>query len=99
VSEVALEVSRRRLDEPERVHWVHADVLTWRPDRRWGLWHDRAVFHFLTEPADRAAYVDRLVSGLRPGGTFVIGTFAADGPEQCSGLPVCRYDSVTLAET
>ncbi len=99
VSNIALEISRRRLHESEQAHWVQADVLTWRPDRRWDLWHDRAVFHFLANPADRDVYLDRLATGLRAGGTFIIGTFAADGPDRCSGLPVCRYDPTTLADT
>jgi len=62
------------------------------------IWHDRAAFHFLTDPADRAAYVARMTQALRPGGHVVIGTFAIDGPEKCSGLPVNRYDAASLAE-
>ena len=68
------------------------------PTRRYDLWHDRAVFHFLTAPADRVAYLGNLARALRPGGSFVIGTFAPGAPEQCSGLPVCRYDRAALGD-
>ncbi|HEU5025572.1 MAG TPA: class I SAM-dependent methyltransferase [Spirillospora sp.] len=81
------------------IRWVRADLLTWRPDRTWRIWHDRAVFHFLTDPADRAAYLATLRTALeRPGGAVVIGTFAPGGPEHCSGLPVARYSAEDLAE-
>ena len=63
------------------------------------LWHDRAVFHFLTEPKDREAYVELAVKSIPVGGHLIIGTFATDGPEKCSGLPVCRYDAVSMAST
>jgi hypothetical protein len=61
------------------------------------VWHDRAAFHFLTEESDRIAYVERLTNALRSGGHAIIGTFALDGPERCSGLPVVRYDGAQLA--
>ncbi len=99
VSGTALDISRRRLTDPHGVTWLHTDVLSWTPTRRWGLWHDRAVFHFLTEPADRADYLRRLASGLALGGVFIIATFALEGPEQCSGLPVSRYDAEGLTDT
>jgi len=79
------------------VQWIAADATAWRPSRQFDVWHDRAVFHFLTEPADQAAYVHRLKEGLKPGGCAIIGTFAPDGPERCSGLPVARHDSASLA--
>ena len=82
-----------------RVDWIVADVTTWQPQRRYDIWHDRAAFHFLTEPADRAAYIARLGQALVPAGQAIIGTFALDGPEKCSGLPVQRYDAASLAET
>jgi trans-aconitate methyltransferase len=98
-SGAALEIARRRLTNPDDVIWLRTDVLSWTPTRRWGLWHDRAVFHFLTEPADRADYLHRLAEGLAPTGAFIIATFAPEGPDRCSGLPVCRYDAETLNET
>lgn len=76
---------------------VHADVLRWTPDRRFELWHDRAVFHFLVDAADRRRYVRALRDAVAPGGAVVIGTFAADGPPTCSGLPVARYSVADLA--
>ena len=79
------------------VEWVVADVTRWHPVRSYDLWHDRAAFHFLTDPADREAYVARLKKAVGPGGHVVIGTFAPDGPERCSGLPIIRYDANALA--
>jgi trans-aconitate methyltransferase len=79
------------------VTWEVADVLTWRPARRYRLWHDRAVFHFLTDPADRATYRDLAASTVTPGGFLIVATFALDGPTHCSGLPVARYGSAELA--
>lgn len=74
------------------VHWLHEDLLGWTPERGYGLWHDRAVLHFLVDEPDRQMYRQVMRQALRGGGAFVIGCFAADGPEQCSGLPVRRYD-------
>ncbi|MGE0502583.1 MAG: trans-aconitate 2-methyltransferase [Rhizobiaceae bacterium] len=97
ISASALAASRRRLGPAASiVSWVVADVTGWRPDRRYDLWHDRAVFHFLVTPEARAAYVATLRAALRPGGHVVIGTFALDGPEKCSGLAVQRYDAEGL---
>lgn len=78
------------------VDWIVADITHWRPQRRYDLWHDRAVFHFLTDPADRAAYKAALRAAVAPGGHVVIGSFAPDGPERCSGLPVQRYSPDSL---
>ncbi len=75
-----------------------ADVTRWVPAQTFEVWHDRAAFHFLTEPADRAAYVDRLKAATTPGSQVIIGTFALDGPEKCSGLFVQRHDARSLAE-
>ena len=100
LSAAALEAAQKRIGPAgAQVEWIVADVTTWKPARTYDLWHDRAAFHFLTEVADRAAYLDRLRSALRAGGQAIIGTFALDGPEKCSGLPVERYDSKRLAET
>jgi trans-aconitate methyltransferase len=100
ISAAALETAQKRLGAVgENVEWIAADVTQWRPARTYGLWHDRAAFHFLTEASDRAAYVDRLHTAVSPGGQVIIATFAPDGPEKCSGLPVQRYDSDQLAQT
>ena len=97
VSEAALATSRARLGSTaSRIHWIVADVTAWTPSRTFDVWHDRAVLHFLTDAADRAAYVARLSAALRPGGAAIIGTFALDGPDKCSGLPVVRYDADSL---
>ena len=91
ISAVALDAARNRLGDPPGVTWVHHNLLTWRPSRRWGLWHDRAVLHFLTEARDQATYVTLLRNTLHPDGAFIIGTFAEDGPTHCSNLAVSRY--------
>lgn len=94
----ALEAARVRLgEEAEKVHWEVADITDWQPRHRYGVWHDRAVFHFLTEPEQRQAYRQALLSGTEPNGLVIMATFALDGPEKCSGLPVQRYDPSTLA--
>jgi len=99
ISAKALGEVRARLgSEATKVRFLESDVLSWTPDRTFDLWHDRAVFHFLTEPDARAEYV-RIVSGtLAERGVLVLATFAADGPDQCSGLPVARYTERSLAD-
>ncbi len=91
----ALEAGRARLGE-DRVNWLLADVTSWQPEAKFDLWHDRGVFHFFTEAAGRAAYLKTLGAALKPGGHVVVGTFALDGPERCSGLPVVRYDAAAM---
>ena len=81
----------------DKVHWEVADITDWQSTRRFGVWHDRAVFHFLTEPEQRAAYRLALSRAVTKGGLVIIATFALDGPEKCSGLPVQRYDAIGLA--
>jgi trans-aconitate methyltransferase len=99
ISAAALAAAKARLGEASaNVDWIVADVTTWQPKQTYDIWHDRAAFHFLTEPADRDAYVERLTSALVPGGQAIIGTFALQGPEKCSGLFVQRYDPTTLAD-
>jgi hypothetical protein len=83
--------------DAEKVHWQVADITDWRPPRRYDVWHDRAVFHFLTKTPQRAAYRRSLTAGLAQGGLLIIATFALDGPDKCSGLPVQRYDAAGLA--
>jgi SAM-dependent methyltransferase len=93
ISGTALEVARARLGERAgRVRWLVGDALT-HPlaEQSVDIWHDRAVFHFLTDDAQRQAYVAQVLRALRPGGFAIVGTFGPQGPQQCSGLPVCRY--------
>jgi 2-polyprenyl-3-methyl-5-hydroxy-6-metoxy-1,4-benzoquinol methylase len=84
-------------DAARSVTWIAGDVLTHEfPAGAFDVWHDRAVFHFLTSAEDRAAYVATVRHALRPGGHVIIGTFAEDGPRTCSGLDVCRYSAEAL---
>lgn len=94
----ALTQAQERLGERARdVIWIDADVLEYRFSHQYTIWHDRAVFHFLTEPADRDRYVAQLESAVAPGGYVIIASFSPDGPEMCSGLPVQRYSEDALA--
>lgn len=98
LSAKALDATKERLGRRgDGVDWIVADVTTWNPSGTYDLWHDRAAFHFLTAPADRDAYIARLKKAVRSGGHVIIATFAPDGPERCSGLPIVRYDPTTLA--
>ena len=76
---------------------LHEDVTAFRPEKQYALWHDRAVFHFLTRHEERTRYVDALRQGVRPGGHVIMATFGPSGPERCSGLPTQRYDAAALA--
>jgi len=97
VSEQALLQSQQRLGNKSKdVHWFIADVTTWQPSQKYALWHDRAVFHFLTQEFQRQAYLDVMSKSIAPNGTVIIATFALDGPEKCSGLEVTRYSPDTL---
>ena len=93
----ALAAARARLgEEGDRVTWIAADITRWTPPESYVLWHDRAVFHFLTEPEDQRAYGRVLETALAPDGQAIIATFAPEGPEKCSGLPVQRHDPDSL---
>jgi SAM-dependent methyltransferase len=97
ISSEAMALARDRLgDRGTSIEWIVSDVTKWTPEKVYDLWHDRAVFHFLTEFDDQMAYIARLKHALKRGGYLVIGTFALDGPEKCSGLPVMRHDSHSL---
>ena len=99
LSEKALETSKARLGaEGAQVQWIVADITRWQPSQTYDVWHDRAALHFLTDPKDRAAYVERVLKAVRFGGHVIVGTFAPDGPERCSGLPVVRHDAASLGE-
>ena len=97
ISQKALAASKARLGaRSAKVEWIATDVTAWEPTKPYDLWHDRAAFHFLTEAADRRAYSERVARAVRPGGHVIIGTFAPDGPERCSGLPVTRHDAASI---
>jgi SAM-dependent methyltransferase len=93
VSATALEVTRRRLGTAAaHVVWLTADILEAElPASAYDIWHDRAVFHFLTDDAQRRRYVAQVLKALKPGGFAIVGTFGPEGPEKCSGLQVSRY--------
>ncbi|QRM56221.1 class I SAM-dependent methyltransferase [Sinorhizobium sp. BG8] len=98
LSEKALAVAKARLGGPAaRVRWINADVTTWQPSGTYDIWHDRAALHFLTDERDQEAYVSRLRQTVKIGGHAIIATFAPDGPEKCSGLPVLRHSPESLA--
>ncbi|MBI4733318.1 MAG: class I SAM-dependent methyltransferase [Rubrobacteridae bacterium] len=93
LSSTALEASKNRLgDLSKRVNWLEANILEIDlPIHGFDIWHDRAVFHFLTSQQDREIYVQKVLRSVKPGGHVIIATFAEDGPTKCSGLPVVRY--------
>ena len=97
ISAQALTHARRRLGaQADRVCWIEADITQFQPPQVYRLWHDRAVFHFLTATADRAGYRAVLERALAPDGQVIIGTFAPGGPERCSGLPIVQYDAARM---
>lgn len=98
ISEAALIVAEQRLgDKSACVKWIEADITQLMlPAHHYDLWHDRAVFHFLTDAKDRQHYVAQLNQALKPSGQLIISTFAESGPQQCSHLPVVRYSPAGL---
>ena len=98
ISAKALAHSQERLcDTTECIEWIDADVTAFEPQKSFALWHDRAVFHFLTESSDRKKYVDVLTRGLAKGGQLIIAAFAIDGPTRCSGLDIVQYDEAKMS--
>lgn len=98
ISAVALERSKKRLGGlSDRISWIVADITNWQPQRTWDVWHDRAVFHFLTDAEAQDAYIAALKMGTKAVSAVIMATFALAGPEKCSGLPVQRYSPATLA--
>ena len=98
VSSTALETAQKRLGAAsENVHWISGDITqATLPEKTFDVWHDRAVFHFLTNPDDRREYVRRAAAALKPGGRVIVAAFGLAGPEKCSGLEVVRYDAPAL---
>ncbi|MCW9012848.1 MAG: class I SAM-dependent methyltransferase [Gammaproteobacteria bacterium] len=98
ISASAIEHAQSRLGhQQEQVEWFVSDVTGFESPRKFELWHDRAVFHFLTEAADRAKYLTSLNHGLRTNGHLIIATFAIGGPEKCSGLDIVQYDESRMS--
>lgn len=98
LSAKALDVAKQRIgNRADLVTWLEGDVTKVAlPAHHYDLWHDRAVFHFLTDPIDRQAYVKQAIKSLRPGGHVIVATFANDGPNKCSGLSTMRYSPNSL---
>jgi 2-polyprenyl-3-methyl-5-hydroxy-6-metoxy-1,4-benzoquinol methylase len=98
ISQKAVDANKQRLGSAsERVHWLVADITKSElPRSTYDVWHDRAVFHFLTAPSDREAYVRQAAKAVRPGGYVIVSTFGPEGPTKCSGLDVIRYDAQSL---
>ncbi len=98
ISSEALEITQKRLGQRSNsVRWLEADITqTALPYHKYDLWHDRAVFHFLTEAPDRERYINTVKEAVKPGGHIIVATFASDGPDHCSGLEVSRYDPQSL---
>jgi 2-polyprenyl-3-methyl-5-hydroxy-6-metoxy-1,4-benzoquinol methylase len=98
VASTALDVAKERLGaSADHVHWLCGDVTTITlPRHGYDVWHDRAVFHFLTDPKDRAAYVRQVARAVKPRGHVVVATFGPEGPTKCSGLDIVRYDPEAL---
>lgn len=98
IARTAIEQTQQRLaDHSQRVTWVESDVTSYTPGQRFDIWHDRAVFHFLTLEDDRNRYLEVLDKALKPDGQVIIATFSESGPSQCSGLEVVRYSPTTLS--
>lgn len=98
VSAEALDLVKARLSQRTGVSFVLANLLAWEPHRAYQCWHDRAVFHFLTDEKDQRQYVATAATAVAPGGRLVLGVFAEDGPTQCSGLPTARHAADNLAD-
>lgn len=97
ISAAALERTQQKLGERGRkVNWEVADVTTFAPAEHYDIWHDRATFHFLTGASDQKRYLDLVQRAIKPGGHLVLATFATSGPEKCSGLEICQYDTPDL---
>ena len=100
ISSNALSVAKKRLgSRSNKINWINSDIKDIKiPDNSIDLWHDRAVFHFLTEESDKKSYVSIMSSAVKPGGYIIIAPFAEDGPTKCSGLPVVRYSAESLSK-
>jgi 2-polyprenyl-3-methyl-5-hydroxy-6-metoxy-1,4-benzoquinol methylase len=98
ISQTAIDVTKKRLClAADRVQWLVADITEARLELgAYDVWHDRAVFHFLTASKDRVAYVRQVAHAVKPGGHVIVGTFGPEGPTKCSGLDVIRYDAESL---
>ncbi len=100
ISETALEKAKLRLSgKAAKVEWVHQDIVRFQPTEKYDIWHDRAVFHFLTSKGDIAKYVTVVSASVVKNGHFIIGTFSVDGPTSCSGLNIVQYSKESMLDT
>ena len=98
ISESAINNAKARLgDEAEKVQWIVSDIIDFRTEEVYDIWHDRAAFHFLTEARDIDKYVKLASQSIKSGGGLIIGAFSIDGPDKCSGIPVKQYSDLTMA--
>ena len=94
ISKNAIAIAKKRLGKSAKsINWIVSDITKFDVFQKFSLWHDRALFHFLTDPSDRAIYVKALINAVRPEGHLIIATFAIGGPKKCSGLEIVQYDS------
>jgi 2-polyprenyl-3-methyl-5-hydroxy-6-metoxy-1,4-benzoquinol methylase len=99
IARTAIQRAQLRLgDRSQQVTWIEGDVTDCSPARKFDIWHDRAVFHFLTNELDRNSYLEALHHSLKPGGQAIIATFSDSGPSRCSGLDIMRYSPETLSQ-
>jgi 2-polyprenyl-3-methyl-5-hydroxy-6-metoxy-1,4-benzoquinol methylase len=97
ISEAALERAKKRLGaHAEKIRWVVSDIVDFQPEQNFDVWHDRAVFHFLTDKQDVERYRKLATSAINPGGHLIIGTFSDQGPLKCSGIEICQYTEESL---
>ena len=98
ISQAAIDTTKQRLGiVADRIHWLVADITTADlSPQHYDVWHDRAVFHFLTLPTQRAAYIRQVLHAVKPSGHIIMATFGLDGPQKCSGLEIVRYSSGSL---
>ncbi len=99
ISHVALCTAQARLGERKKlISWIEADITLFQTTEQFDLWHDRAVFHFLTQASERKRYINLLHQSIKPGGHVIIATFAIGGPKKCSGLNIVQYDATKLSQ-
>jgi len=99
ISGNSIEKTQKKMgDGAKNIHWIESDILEFAPEKKYTLWHDRATFHFLTDPEDKLKYKSRLIHALKENGYFVLSTFSYEGPKKCSGLDICQYDTKLLTQ-
>jgi len=99
ISESALERAKLRLgDRANNVKWIVSDAVTFKPMEKYDFWHDRAAFHFLTQPEEIECYIDNVQQSIQPNGILVVGTFSEQGPKKCSGIEIKQYSETTMSD-